>query len=692
MNKIFTALLVLATVQCGATNYYISSSGNDANAGTVNAPWKTIARANSQTYAANDSVLLRRGDVFYGTLRINRNTINVDAYGTGAKPIITGFTTVTGWTGASGKYWAGVAGIKPYCNIVLIDNYAKEKCRTPNTGFWYYSAATTSTLTYSLLSGQPSFVGGQAIMIKNGYRADIGRITTQTTSSITYTATKFINPDPNASSGQSFSAGTADYGFYVQNSENCLDAFGEWRVDSTAGTLRIFLGSNNPASYSIQASTVDTLLNCGNFQTVSIKNIKFTGANIYAVYMGIGANPNVKDCDFENNTMAVTIYNSNNAVVEGNSFKHSFCNAVTVQNRQRYNITIRSNTVDSTGMMLGHGLWAFGKQLKGIYGENDSTRTSNTMMIELNTVTNTGHAGIEFQGTNVTVRKNFVKNFLLKLEDNGGVYTFTNNTGVPNKVYTNRQIYDNTIIDCSGAVGIRKTSKPDVAGLYLDDQSRDILAYNNTVANIDGPGIQLNNPLNITMRSNTIFDCPTGINVKAKNIGTLSGNHIKSNIFFSTDTTQVYLWYEDYNLALPSVQTLSQSVTGFATIDSNYIHCNRNNKIKISYSVSGGTTINVNHSLSSWQSTYSQDVHSSIAPVTVTTYDLSYNATPYGKTDLFPAKRKRNMKNQVFDEQNTIPAWSSEVYIDDGSSPTPEPPDVEDPVINGFILVNWILQ
>jgi len=89
-----------------ATTYYISSSGNDANNGNTElTPWKSLTKVNSSmsTFQPGDRILFRRGDTFYGTLVINKSgiagaTITFAAYGTGAKPVLTGFTTVTGWT------------------------------------------------------------------------------------------------------------------------------------------------------------------------------------------------------------------------------------------------------------------------------------------------------------------------------------------------------------------------------------------------------------------------------------------------------------------------------------------------------------------------------------------------------------------------------------------------------------------
>jgi len=61
-----------------------------------------------------DRILFRRGDTFYGSLNITKSgeaglPITIGAYGTGDKPVITGFTTVTGWANeGNGIYSASI--------------------------------------------------------------------------------------------------------------------------------------------------------------------------------------------------------------------------------------------------------------------------------------------------------------------------------------------------------------------------------------------------------------------------------------------------------------------------------------------------------------------------------------------------------------------------------------------------------
>lgn len=77
--------------------FYVSSThGNDDNDGTsAKTAWKTLAKASGAHLSPGDTMLLRRGDTFVGTLRINGSgaqgaPITVSAYDTGPAPVLDG--------------------------------------------------------------------------------------------------------------------------------------------------------------------------------------------------------------------------------------------------------------------------------------------------------------------------------------------------------------------------------------------------------------------------------------------------------------------------------------------------------------------------------------------------------------------------------------------------------------------------
>src|SRR5674476_666125 len=148
--QIFTKKTVLSIliVQCSilsfATTYYVSNSGNDSNSGlTTILAWKTLANVNALTFKAGDQILFQKGDTFYGTITVKNsgsagNPITFGAYGTGANPIIRGFTNVTAWTNLGGNIWESTEAVSVLtnCNMVIINGANTAMGRTPNTGYY----------------------------------------------------------------------------------------------------------------------------------------------------------------------------------------------------------------------------------------------------------------------------------------------------------------------------------------------------------------------------------------------------------------------------------------------------------------------------------------------------------------------------------------------------------------------------
>lgn len=90
------ATTAAAALASGSAYYVDSVAGDDANPGTSpDAAWKTLAKVNGTTFAPGDSILLKAGGAWTGTLSPKGsgspgNPIVVDLYGAGPKPIING--------------------------------------------------------------------------------------------------------------------------------------------------------------------------------------------------------------------------------------------------------------------------------------------------------------------------------------------------------------------------------------------------------------------------------------------------------------------------------------------------------------------------------------------------------------------------------------------------------------------------
>jgi hypothetical protein len=109
-----------------ATYYFSTSQGDDSrtmqqaqNSGT---PWKTIAKLNAifSSLNAGDVVMFNRGEIFEGTIIATKsgvagNPIVFSAYGTGAKPVISGFVQLRQLGQQRQRYLGSQAQLRDGC-------------------------------------------------------------------------------------------------------------------------------------------------------------------------------------------------------------------------------------------------------------------------------------------------------------------------------------------------------------------------------------------------------------------------------------------------------------------------------------------------------------------------------------------------------------------------------------------------
>ncbi|GAI10084.1 unnamed protein product, partial [marine sediment metagenome] len=104
----------------GATYYIDATNGNVSNTGlSPEYPWKTIAQVNSKSFSPGDSILFKKGETWRETLTVPSsgsadNVITFGAYGTGAKPIISGSNLIkAGWSKDSQNIWKSTVTTQP---------------------------------------------------------------------------------------------------------------------------------------------------------------------------------------------------------------------------------------------------------------------------------------------------------------------------------------------------------------------------------------------------------------------------------------------------------------------------------------------------------------------------------------------------------------------------------------------------
>ncbi len=104
-NRVFNLGLVLTVILCYSFTpvkqkgqaYYLSVHGNDGYPGTLQHPWKTLAKLSSLKIAPGDSILLEGGQIFEGSIRLgaadggtSEMPVYIGSYGHGKSSIASG--------------------------------------------------------------------------------------------------------------------------------------------------------------------------------------------------------------------------------------------------------------------------------------------------------------------------------------------------------------------------------------------------------------------------------------------------------------------------------------------------------------------------------------------------------------------------------------------------------------------------
>ncbi len=662
MKRLLLMMAIVAvTFTANATNYYVSATGNDAAAGTSPATaWKTLSKVNAFTFAANDSILLKRGDVFLGAIVPNRNNLNFSAYGTGARPLITGFVTLSSWTLVSTGIYKATITTKNYLNMVTLNDRPAQIGRYPNEsdangGYLAFESATSTSITDNEMTSAVNWTGAEIAIRKNGWIIDRCIITNHTGGTFTYRMGR------NANKGNTPLLSTAKigHGYFIQDDIRTLDQLGEWYYDTTAKSLSMYFGTNLPSSYVVKVSTIDTLVDLASRTYISISNIDFEGANSSGVYSYYGDNVKIQNCNFKNiGSRAVQVFNTSNVLVENVNTNNVLSNAIQLICRSKTNGTVRGCRVTNTGQLSGMGSFYEDSDYKGMY-----VVMQNNALIENNIVDTTGLAGIQFNGNDVVVQKNFVNYFCYRLHDNGGIYTYVGGTDAsPSTIYTNRIVRNNIIGNGISAPFGTNSANPYCAGIYLDGRTMNVIVQDNTVFNSSKNGVHCNNPANVTIRGNTFFNNLQDISFMRWAWGSITNLNIKQNISFPYNATQRNLYYVNAALNTPVATTLNANLQTLGSIDSNYYNTFTDAGFNFEiYETEGGANIPSSpYSLDGWRAGTNYDLKSKRPAQKIVPYTISNTV---GANLFTNSQFTSNISGITLFGANTTAAWDNTTKI-----------------------------
>src|SRR3989339_80138 len=423
-----------------AATYYVSNTGLDTNNGTTEGtPWQTISKVNSFTFASGDSILFKKGDTFYGSLIIPRSGLTISSYGSGEKPIISGFQTITGWTETSpgSGIYSAPTNATSSLSMVTVNGVNTPMGRWPKTGWsTFESFSGRTSITDNQLTNTPNWTGAEVVIKKNNWTIDRSVITNHTNNTITYTSGSTSNPV----------SVDGVYSYFIQKSLNTLTQMGDWYTDGVNLYMYFGVFGNSNNVITVYNCNINNNNGFGVYITSTSATLSNSIIDSNGVFAGMGKADGV--------SYSGVYMRSTGGLVEYNQVTNAGYNGIMFYND---NFIVRYNKVEGTNSLITDGA--------GIYTFNGNPATPNTgQKVYNNIVIDGGANGLynDNSANHIEWYNNVISNV--------AKYGIHMNDGYSNSIHNN--IFNNATL---GGISIQN--------LYLlEGYNHDNTIYSNTVS------------------------------------------------------------------------------------------------------------------------------------------------------------------------------------------------------------------
>lgn len=612
MRLLFALLFISNVISARplvSTTYYVDQTGGSdaANGVTTGTAWKTIAKVNSSSFNPTDLILFKRGEVWNETLippssGTAGSVIYFGAYGTGANPIITGFTTVTGFSQAGSIWSKTIVGGLDSLNAVMVNGSIRAKARYPNSGYLVYTPVSVSAISTDL-TGTPDYTGAEAVVRSTHWITNVSTITSQVVGT--------LNLSPNLSySSVNFRVN----GYFIQNSDDALDVDGEWTYNMATGVLKVY----SATTPTVKISNMNYTVQAAKKDYITFENISFEGADYAGIRMDTCYSATIQNCNFTNlGRYGIYYMGCSQMIVRNDSLVNCLTNGVatnifTTAGKASDSCHIDSNYIKNIGYLNGMAITESYTKNVGIYSfGNDNVITDNY-------IDSCGYVGINFYGRRTLVKGNYVSNFCYMKDDGGGIYTGIGNypAGFNDGSIIRSNVVINGIGASDGSVG---TSQG--ACIYLDDLTRLVTVDSNLLYNGFSNTLLIHRADSCPIRYNNVL---TTINSNAVGFygddPTIAIQDFKHNVIIHANLAAAANLYRTG----PSIE--------FTGIDSNYY--SKPYDTTNMFRLYDTDSIPFVMTLSEWQTRSGQDIHSvNVFPIhpTIVAFALPtpiYNLTP----------------------------------------------------------------
>lgn len=493
--------------------YYVSNDGDDANEGTIDAPFETLTKAMSVINYGDTCYI--RGGVYRETVNVTKGHVCITAYN-GETVVVTGCDSVNNWEAVEGNLYKAYvsdsvtqfftegarANIATYPNIDA-DYHMMDKWQysvTDNNGESSFVTFEGESFPADYWKGA-HYVGknsGIVSTFSNAFKAARGTISSSINDTI------YLTSDNVKAKGSNVSTGGIGKGFIISH-KNALDAANEWYYEND--TLYYITDGTTPDALLCEARTRSYV-----FEMEEADNVSLLGIDIKAgsINMKEATNCIIDSCsvryiapfsaygttDWELETdgsRGVYISGSNNTITNS-YFGASWTACVTLDGQNQ--------TIDNC--LLENGNWV-GSRLALISVHGDSCVITN------NTLRHSTRDGIEAGngawllkiGTDLTIEHNLIYSTNTRHTDGGCFYAnhqqsnidLIANTvltynwlkvdskkyGISNRSFTGTFYPDNYSSGYTAKYNVMIDSYAGIKSNAFDQPSSDNRFYNNTM-------------------------------------------------------------------------------------------------------------------------------------------------------------------------------------------------------------------
>ena len=490
--------------------FYVSPTGNEASTGTAAdpngsaGPFATLARAlqAARASAGADTIVIR-GGTYNAAAPLNLtaadSNLSILAFA-GEQAVISGGTTVGGWTIGSNGVWTAHVPLTAVQQFV-VNGVSQTEARYPNydptdpiRGGWAWAQPlpTGHNALRELAYDKSAFTATQltagervVVQTQNGYSGDV----------LTIASVDFNTGIITFTSDATYDLGAGSR-FYVEGGPALLDKPGEWWFDKASQTLSYLPPTGFTGTGAVASGGNNDLININGATNVTIQgltltNVATTSVNGYgddtSAAIGIvngSSNIVVNGNSFTNVAIGVRIDDrSNNVTVSNNNFSQILSAAVDLT-ATTYQNTVTNNTIDHSGSLY---------TLQGAIAMTESSGN----VISHNLIQDVPRFGIAEgnhdpaipSGGN-TIEYNIIRNSGQATPDTGAIYAYS----ADDPAASGDVIRYNQIINSGG---VTTTPAGFVAGqnfswgIYLDDNVNNARVYGNFVSGTANGGVMV---------------------------------------------------------------------------------------------------------------------------------------------------------------------------------------------------------